>query len=395
MTNGFQHVTNPSETVPAPEKCCSNAPITGLMAYDVYRRRGDAAFMWDLTPRLQRWMDWWFTPERDMDGDGLCDFVGNMESSLDNSLRTDSGRVTAIELNAYLYGTLRLLSEQWRLHGEEKRAMACDVRADRLKAQINARCWNEETGFYFDLADGRQTRIKTSGAFQLLATDIPDARQVARLVEHILNPDEFWTMAPISGVSRDDLPDDPNGYPGWDFYNMFNMTWFSLSGLWRWGYQALAAKITWRLWRLIFWTDEPLAPGDFNGRTGLVESCSPDATFSVSLADFFLRYIAGLHPDAVAGEIQVAPWLGEIGKLNLTHIPYRDGSFSVAMRKEQGGLRMQVHNDSARPFNLRADPAWCEQPPSLRLVKPGESVELFLAGNDDVLLHDNWSPPWE
>lgn len=399
---GFEHVRNPAETIPPPEKARSNAPITGLLAYDIYRRRGDERFIQALTLPLQKWIDWWFSSERDPDGDGLCDFIGNMESSLDDTLRTADGRVTAIELNVYLYATLIRLGELWQAQGDANQATQCRQRADRLKKQINALCWNEQDGFYYDLAGGKQTGVMTAAAFQTLATDIPDQHQVEALIRHLLNPNEFWTTMPASGVAKSALP-NTRGSSLWDYWNMFNMTWFTLEGLWQRGYQHVAAKITWRMLRLTQWADEPMAPAVFNGRTGLMDGCAADHTFSCSTADFFMRYIAGLHPDSVSRKVAIAPWIGELQHLSITGVPYCDGIVSVAMVRESTGLVVRIKNQSTASMQVHLNPAWStglEVNGSQKVLgqeislAAGAQAECRVQGTDAALLHDEWHEPW-
>ena len=82
--------------------------------------------------------------------------------------------------------------------------------ADAARA-INLHCWNDADGFYYDLGYGAQIRRKHIGMFWvMLAKVVPDSR-LNRLLEHLVDPGQFWRRVPLASWPADQAGFSPAG----------------------------------------------------------------------------------------------------------------------------------------------------------------------------------------
>jgi hypothetical protein len=73
-----------------------------------------------------------------------------------------------------------------------------------ISKQINSKCWDYETSFYYDYDNsGKTNNIKHIGAFWTLLAQVSDSLITAKMIEHLVNPDEFWRPHLVPSVSAD------------------------------------------------------------------------------------------------------------------------------------------------------------------------------------------------
>jgi len=228
---------------------------------------GSPAFLRQAFEALDRY-DKWFRSHRDADGDQLMAYVDYLESGWDNAVRWDEALtlfkgsperyrkfyseirmapVEAVDLNCFIYiqrTVLSKLAEQLGLeHGaEEYRRLA----GETIEG-IGRHMWDSETGFCYDVLeeDHKLIRVKSPAAFTTMYAEVASQKQAERLLEHLLDPREFWTRFPLPTVSADDPRYDPRGY--WRGRSWINYVWFTYQGLKRYGFKdearRLAAKV--------------------------------------------------------------------------------------------------------------------------------------------------------
>jgi hypothetical protein len=112
----------------------------------------------------------------------------------------------------------------------------------RIKTAINALCWNEADGFYYDLGYGKQIRRKHIGMFwTLLADVVPDAR-LAPMLRHLTDRAQFWRTFPVASFPADQSGYTPAG--GYWLGSAWTPTnYMIIKGLQRCGNPHLAAEL--------------------------------------------------------------------------------------------------------------------------------------------------------
>ncbi|MGD9909872.1 MAG: trehalase family glycosidase [Candidatus Izemoplasmatales bacterium] len=70
--------------------------------------------------------------------------------------------------------------------------------------------WDEDTGFFYDKNRfGQLTKIMTIGSFWVMLSGLASVKQAKRMVEHLMNPSDFYTTMVIPGLaSHHPLCDD-------------------------------------------------------------------------------------------------------------------------------------------------------------------------------------------
>ncbi len=207
--------------------------------------------------------DEWFRSQRDGDSDYLYSYFDPLESGWDNSPRWDEatrrfnenpqrygryGKLTmapieAVDLNSLIYLQRRIIAKLARRLGEVKAANYYDELADETARAIRRITWNNEDGFFYDVYEENHEliRVKTPAAFLTLFSGIATGEQAEKLVVHLFNPREFWTMFPLPSVSADEPTYDPAGY--WRGRSWINLVWFTYHGLRNYGYYNEASRL--------------------------------------------------------------------------------------------------------------------------------------------------------
>ena len=84
-------------------------------------------------------------------------------------------RGKAVEINALYYNALRLLEEWMRLEHGADAARRFGHHADRAQASFNARFWNPDRGYLYDVIDGESGNDAACRPNQILAISLPHA----------------------------------------------------------------------------------------------------------------------------------------------------------------------------------------------------------------------------
>jgi|Deesub1362B_J571_1020462.scaffolds.fasta_scaffold03023_2 hypothetical protein len=135
--------------------------------------------------------------------------------------------------------------------------------ADRAEQAVFELCWDKKNRIFWSLSHPHHHKLEPltiSNLFPLILENLP--REMAQgIVEHLTNPQEFWTPYPLPCVAL-------NGQrrPTW-FGNLFllwgqpviwiNMVWFISRGLIKQGYRDLAKEILDKIYQMVeregFW----------------------------------------------------------------------------------------------------------------------------------------------
>ncbi len=164
---------------------------------------------------------------------------------LDNSPRNPSlvGGGTAVDISSEMVlfaGELAEIADQLGKHDE---AAAFRREAAELSATINAKMWNPQRKFYFDLTvNGEQSQVKTVGAFTTLLAGVATAEQADALAAELTNPRSFGRKHRVPSFPADQKGFDPAG--GYEKGSVWASTnTMVIRGLQRYGKQNLARQI--------------------------------------------------------------------------------------------------------------------------------------------------------
>lgn len=236
--NGFI----PHTMMPGPngESGIIQPPILAWASWKVYQKTGNKDFLAYIYPRIGRMVDC-DCDVRDFDKNGLAEWEGGFASGMDNSPRFDQPVGDAVDLNSYIVNDMRHLAKIARELDKLDEAAEWDRKAQERADLINARLWDQETGFYYDAApDGSIIKIKTEAGFTPLLAGIPDKPRAEELIKHLTDPAEFWRSLPVSSVSADEPAFSDNMWRGpvW-----INMNYFFVEALKNYGHIEAASHL--------------------------------------------------------------------------------------------------------------------------------------------------------
>lgn len=184
-------------------------PILAWGVWENYRftkNRNDLAYA---LPRLERYMEW-ILQHPDGNHNGLLEWMieGNPlcrsgESGMDNSPRFDeAAQLDAVDFSSYAAADMTYMSLIAEELGDSERSLIWSRRSAAMSANVHSKLWDEEDGFYYDLAmDGSRSKVKAvSGFMPMLLEDIQEAR-TERLLEMLHNPQHFGTELPLPSTA--------------------------------------------------------------------------------------------------------------------------------------------------------------------------------------------------
>ncbi|NLX07219.1 MAG: hypothetical protein GXY33_18940 [Phycisphaerae bacterium] len=200
-----------------------NPPLMAWVEWEYYRATGDDSRFEQALPRLVRFFDWVKANRRRCSG--LYWFEDSGSSGMDNSPRSGylaqdlrGSDVCFIDLAAQQALAAAHLGKMARHLGQFETAERFEREHSELAALIEERHWCERAGIYFDLfgrerATSRHNFVnhKTLAAFWPIVAGVAREDRVGRLIEHLLDPREFWRPHPLPTLSADDPNYDPLG----------------------------------------------------------------------------------------------------------------------------------------------------------------------------------------
>lgn len=234
----------------------SSAPWYSWLNWEVYRMTQDKNFLKEMYESSVRFYNF-YTANRDKDGDGLCEWGGHaiLESVRDalvavwDEVGWPAG-FEALDLNCMLVMEAKSLEAMARELQLEADAEKWKADHTRRAALINQYCWDEETGFFYNVNKSDHSftsktpndlkRMEIIGFLPLWA-GIADEKQAAALTAHLTNPEKFWRKYGIPSLAADDPYYNDKGYwngPVWVQWNYLVM-----QGLLQYGYQAEAREL--------------------------------------------------------------------------------------------------------------------------------------------------------
>lgn len=185
----------------------SHPPLIAWSALRLYERYGNKEFIRDVYEPLCRSIDWWFSA-RDLDGDGVVEYLDALESGWDNSPRFDRGPVAAVDLNAFINREMKALAAMAPVLAREHESAQWERRAAEHSQRILERLLDREDELFYDrLVVGDQlNKVLTPASFTPLWTGIRVSRELTHhmIARYLINPRHFFGSRPFPTVAYSD-----------------------------------------------------------------------------------------------------------------------------------------------------------------------------------------------
>jgi len=183
-------------------------PVIAWAAMKVYQLSEDKSFLGELYDPLVRWNSWWFGLNDD-DADGLAQYNHPFSSGLDDSPLWDEGMpVESPDLNTYLCLQMEALGQMAAQLGKAHEAAMWERRSEALLRRMVQDFYDPEVGLFWATKDHQPIRVVTPFNLHPLWTGRLPEEVVDRLIDHLTDPEEFWTDYPIPTVARNDAKYD-------------------------------------------------------------------------------------------------------------------------------------------------------------------------------------------
>lgn len=224
-------------------------PLLAWTAWKLYEMDGDREFLEEVYEPIVRWNRWWLE-QNDRDGNGLCEYGHPFSSGLDDSPLWDQGMpVEAPDLNTYLVMQMEALAKIAREIGLKQEAEEWDRKSAAMAERMMEVMWDEEAGLFWALHEGKRVDVRTPFSLYPLMTGKIPPEVTARLVEHLTDPESFWTRYPVPTVAKNDPKYAPTVM--WRGPVWLNVNYLLIDGLQRAGYGDIARELRRRTLKMV------------------------------------------------------------------------------------------------------------------------------------------------
>ncbi|WP_299028755.1 trehalase family glycosidase [uncultured Thermanaerothrix sp.] len=268
-------------------------PILGWAAWKLYLSTRDQQFLKEIYDAIVHWNTWWFS-KNDIDEDGLCEYQHPYSSGLDDSPLWDEGMpVTSPDLNTYLFLQLEALARMAKVLNLSEDVQRWQTQAQALLSRMIAKLWDAKAGVFWPWHHEKPIKILTPfSLFPLLTGQLPAPIHSA-LVQHLINPAEFWPAFPVPTVALNDPHYNPTQM--WRGPTWVNVNYLLIEGLMRTGYPELGQTLRRRTLEMI------------NRNQDIVEYYHPETGEACEKAAHVFGWSAALFIDLVLQEQKESP----------------------------------------------------------------------------------------
>lgn len=200
-----------------------NPPLMAWAEWQYYLVSGDDSRFENVLPALEGIFHYIENNRRRVNG--LYWFEDCGSSGMDNAPRSGyeaenllGSDVCFIDLACQQVLSAQCLSKITAHLGDTPKSQKYLTEAQRIKDLINAKHWSERKHFYFDLFarnDATQKEkfinTKTLASAWTILTGVATGERLNHMVDHLFNPDEFYTPHPFATLSADDPNFDEKG----------------------------------------------------------------------------------------------------------------------------------------------------------------------------------------
>lgn len=271
-------------------------PAFALAIETIFEKDGKLDFLKEVLPKIAR-SHRWLLENRDPDKDYLISIISPNESGMDELpvfqvalgykgqdstklhyifrkpdllnkrynydnkkiLKKDYFNVEEVLFNCVFVEANRSLFRMFEKIGEKREAEYFKDLAEKCEDSILKKFWDSNDEIFYSLysKDEKKANVKTIASLMPLFLDGLKRLQLKSLINHLLNPLEFWTSYPIPTVAADEpyfTPDDIPFYKGkliWRGPTWVNTNWFVVKGLRKHGFGEIADQIVGKMREMI------------------------------------------------------------------------------------------------------------------------------------------------
>lgn len=272
--------------------------------------------------KLKKYLDYWLI-DMDTNRNGLSEWMSSPHTGMDNQ-HERAGMwydhcSEGVDLNSYLVRELKAFACLAEMAGDKKLSNEYRQKSKNLKCLIRKLLWDEEDGIFYDrkvnpklpLSKRAQTGaymnfrqkgdlipVRSASAFTVLFSQVATPEQARRMViEHLFNPLEFWTPAPVSVLSKSEVGYSTSPLPTDIGCNWRANVWIPLNymvyhGLRYYGMNDLASVVAYYTKKIV---KESGNWEYFNSETG--EGCGLFPFWGWSLLGHFIDFEEGESND--------------------------------------------------------------------------------------------------
>lgn len=117
----------------------------------------------------------------------------------------------SVDFSAQMVLLARQLIRIGKLIGKTEDNKRLATFATDTSAALNAHCWSEADGYYYDLGYGQQIKRAHIGTFWTLWAGVAPRRRQERLIANLINPARFWRTVPVATMPADSPDFEPTG----------------------------------------------------------------------------------------------------------------------------------------------------------------------------------------
>jgi glycogen debranching enzyme len=224
-------------------------PILSWAALKIHEISPDIEFLKEIYPALERFNAWWFS-HNDDDNDGLVQYTHPYSSGLDNSPLWDYGMpVESPDINTYLCLQMETFARISEILGNMDESRMWQRRTTALVRRMIKDMWDEEAGLFWALENERPIPVVTPFNLLPLWTGRLSMEMNQRLINHLLDPNEFAGPFLFPTVARNDPHYDPEVM--WRGPVWANINYFFVEALEKVGRKDLSDQLMYRTLDLI------------------------------------------------------------------------------------------------------------------------------------------------
>ena len=200
-----------------------NPPLMAWAEWEAYLVSGDQSRLGQVLPALEGCFD--YIEKKRTRNCGLYWFEDPGSSGMDNSPR---GGYYSLELNGSDLCHIDLACQQalsamcianmHQVLGNEEKTAFYRREHGRICGLINRYHWSEKAQFYLDffIRSNPNDKVKflntkTMASAWTLLCGAAQGQRMEQMLQHLFNPEEFYTKVPFASLSQDDPNYDPNG----------------------------------------------------------------------------------------------------------------------------------------------------------------------------------------
>jgi glycogen debranching enzyme len=358
-----------------------------IVLHTTWRATGDDALLERYLPNAEAALDW-IDNWGDRDGDGFQEYQTRSPAGYENMAWKDAidsmvhpdgslvkGPKALCELQGYVYDAWLRTAEIYDALDQPEHAGALRAKAARLFQRFNDIFWDERSGFYAYMLDGRKRPVWTvaSNPGHLLFSGIVPDERAGRVVARLMAPDmnSGWGIRTLSSEHPAYNPHSYHNGSVWPHDNGL-----IAEGFRRYGFVREAAEIAYDISTaashfLLYQVPELYSgirrtPGGFPVQ---YPGANVPQAWAAGTAFMLLQVLLGIQPDAPRGRLYVDPRLPEwLPDVTLSDLRLGDQTFDIRFWSDGEETHFEV---------LRGDPEVVEARDVSRflpLLRSGRSV---------------------